>query len=181
VISIIRLTQIFAFLTTTDFTWLTTTTQTWTMLELNISIICACMPCAKPLLKRHLPALLGLTSTHKSGGHGHCSKNSTSRASKHGSRACNTEHDTDDLELCEGGGRYETRVEHRQVNPTDSRRYTDGGDRPDVVDSNIYKTTDVQVDYWQQSDSDAKRCRNDDDLSEISAHNATSVKNKENL
>lgn len=33
----------------------------WSIIELNVSIICACMPAARQFLRQHFPAVLGST------------------------------------------------------------------------------------------------------------------------
>ncbi|CZR60673.1 related to L-fucose permease [Phialocephala subalpina] len=44
--------------TGTDFTWNASTALMWSAVEVNVGIICACIPTLKPLVKRILPAMI---------------------------------------------------------------------------------------------------------------------------
>ncbi|KAI9681320.1 MAG: hypothetical protein M1817_002603 [Caeruleum heppii] len=187
IVSIIRLTHIFAFLTTTDLTWLATTTQIWTVLEVHCAIICACMPCAKPLLRRHLPMLVGDSAAAESGPSGYSSQRSQSSTNKI-PRTRTTAVNEEDLELYEGG-KSETVVSSREVHPTNPKRYTDGSRRLDEEDApdNIYKETQVHVDYWEVDGGKGVGEHGEvelrhDNQSDVSAqHHGSAVKGRENI
>lgn len=46
----------------TDFTWLGYETWTWEAIEINLGIICGCIPCIKPLIVRIFPRFLSYST-----------------------------------------------------------------------------------------------------------------------
>ncbi|KXS98298.1 hypothetical protein AC578_6831 [Pseudocercospora eumusae] len=72
VLSILRLQSLVAYTDHNDFTWVYVTTGAWSKLELNASILCACMPAIRNYIRRFSPATTGDTvkggsTTAKSG------------------------------------------------------------------------------------------------------------------
>ncbi|KAH7084758.1 hypothetical protein BKA63DRAFT_430589 [Paraphoma chrysanthemicola] len=71
-ISIIRLLQVIAGEDEPDATWAGAPTAYWSAIELNVGILCACLPTLRPLIKKYAPGALGSsngdrTSTHRLG------------------------------------------------------------------------------------------------------------------
>lgn len=60
-VSILRLHQINAVKRSTDPVWDGAATSYWSAIELNIGILCACLPTLRPLLKKVAPGLMGST------------------------------------------------------------------------------------------------------------------------
>ncbi|KAF2027850.1 hypothetical protein EK21DRAFT_39709, partial [Setomelanomma holmii] len=60
-ISIVRLEQIMAATKTTDASWASARTAYWSAIELNVGILCACLPTLRPIIKKYAPRLLGST------------------------------------------------------------------------------------------------------------------------
>ncbi|KAI9882143.1 MAG: hypothetical protein M1823_006113 [Watsoniomyces obsoletus] len=50
-----------------DVTWHTYSPLLWTVVEVNVGIVCSCMPTLKPLLRAHMPGIFGGASTQDSG------------------------------------------------------------------------------------------------------------------
>ncbi|EME78938.1 uncharacterized protein MYCFIDRAFT_60432 [Pseudocercospora fijiensis CIRAD86] len=72
ILSILRLQSLVAYTDHNNFTWVYVTTGAWSKLELNASILCACMPAIRNYIRRFSPATTGDTvkggdSTAKSG------------------------------------------------------------------------------------------------------------------
>ncbi|KAH6668390.1 hypothetical protein B0J14DRAFT_675210 [Halenospora varia] len=59
IISIIRLKKVLILISASDTTWLASDVLTWSTIEVNVGIICACLPSFKPFLRRHFPRALG--------------------------------------------------------------------------------------------------------------------------
>ncbi|KAH6701291.1 hypothetical protein BKA61DRAFT_204051 [Leptodontidium sp. MPI-SDFR-AT-0119] len=59
IVSIIRLKKVLFFISTADITWFASDVMIWTTIEVNVGIICACLPSFKPFLRRHFPRVLG--------------------------------------------------------------------------------------------------------------------------
>ncbi|KAH7361183.1 hypothetical protein BKA66DRAFT_211313 [Pyrenochaeta sp. MPI-SDFR-AT-0127] len=71
-ISIIRLENLHRFNNSRDPLWTSSSTAYWSAIELNIGILCACLPTLRPLIKKFAPRLLGSTAgettmTHRLG------------------------------------------------------------------------------------------------------------------
>ena len=56
--SIIRLYSLYTVAHSTDYTWDNVGAATWSSIELNIGIICACLPTLKPVVNHLFPKLL---------------------------------------------------------------------------------------------------------------------------
>ncbi|KAN0115321.1 hypothetical protein V8E51_004865 [Hyaloscypha variabilis] len=65
IVSIIRLRYLFPLLSDPDTTYVVVPALIWCTIEIDVGIICACLPTLKPVLRRHLPILLG-SSGHNS-------------------------------------------------------------------------------------------------------------------
>ncbi|KAF2192126.1 hypothetical protein K469DRAFT_653382 [Zopfia rhizophila CBS 207.26] len=61
IISILRLHSLFLITHTTDPTYDNVGVATWSVVEINVSIICSCLPCLRPLVARWVP---GVSSSH---------------------------------------------------------------------------------------------------------------------
>ena len=61
VVSIIRLQSLFQFANSTNPTWDNLAVTIWSTVEINVGIICVCMPSLRVLLVRIFPKLLGTT------------------------------------------------------------------------------------------------------------------------
>ncbi|PYH89193.1 hypothetical protein BO71DRAFT_390114 [Aspergillus ellipticus CBS 707.79] len=59
VIAIVRIVTMMPFLDDMDLTWYKVTLAKWAMVEINVGIICACLPVLRPLLLQVFPQLLG--------------------------------------------------------------------------------------------------------------------------
>ncbi|PVH68619.1 hypothetical protein DL98DRAFT_375249, partial [Cadophora sp. DSE1049] len=59
IVSIIRLKYLFPLLKNPDITWAVVPALVWCTIEIDVGIICACLPTLKPVLRRHFPILLG--------------------------------------------------------------------------------------------------------------------------
>ncbi|RLL95029.1 hypothetical protein CFD26_101863 [Aspergillus turcosus] len=59
VIAIVRIVTMMPFVHSMDFTWYKVTLAKWAMVEINVGIICACLPVLRPLVLRVFPRLLG--------------------------------------------------------------------------------------------------------------------------
>ncbi|GFF32528.1 hypothetical protein IFM58399_03242 [Aspergillus lentulus] len=59
VIAIVRIVTMMPFVHSMDFTWYKVTLAKWAMVEINVGIICACLPVLRPLLLRIFPKLAG--------------------------------------------------------------------------------------------------------------------------
>ncbi|KAH3388247.1 hypothetical protein KXW42_004784 [Aspergillus fumigatus] len=59
VIAIVRIVTMMPFVHSMDFTWYKVTLAKWAMVEINVGIICACLPVLRPLLLRVVPQLAG--------------------------------------------------------------------------------------------------------------------------
>ncbi|KAH9204971.1 hypothetical protein DL95DRAFT_493910 [Leptodontidium sp. 2 PMI_412] len=59
IVSIIRLKKVLFIISAADITWFASDVVIWTTVEVNVGIICACLPSFKPLLRRHFPRVLG--------------------------------------------------------------------------------------------------------------------------
>ena len=57
VISILRLRSLYLVSVSTDVTWDNVGAATWSTVEVNVSIICACLPALKPLIRWVFPRL----------------------------------------------------------------------------------------------------------------------------
>ncbi|KAH7082002.1 hypothetical protein BKA63DRAFT_589914 [Paraphoma chrysanthemicola] len=60
-VSIVRLTEIHRHEDSSDPAWDTSSTAYWSTVELNVGILCACLPTLRPLLRKIAPRLLGST------------------------------------------------------------------------------------------------------------------------
>ncbi|KAL1883188.1 hypothetical protein Daus18300_000246 [Diaporthe australafricana] len=65
VVSIVRLSALVEFATTTNATYDNVPTAYWSVLELFVSIICCCLPAVRSLLKRVFPSCFGSTGDSK--------------------------------------------------------------------------------------------------------------------
>ncbi|KAF2830025.1 hypothetical protein CC86DRAFT_179093 [Ophiobolus disseminans] len=63
-ISIIRLTDLYKYNGTLDPLWDSSAVAYWSVMELNVGILCACLPTLRPLIKQFAPRLLGSTADH---------------------------------------------------------------------------------------------------------------------
>ena len=70
IISILRLQSLFVFRQTTDLSYNNPLTAIWSNLELNIGILCSCLPTLKALVSRSFPRALG-SSYHRDSSRGH--------------------------------------------------------------------------------------------------------------
>jgi hypothetical protein len=61
VVSILRLQSLLQFANSTNLTWDNLAVTTWSTVEINVGIICACMPSLRVLLVRIFPKILGST------------------------------------------------------------------------------------------------------------------------
>jgi hypothetical protein len=68
VVSILRLQSLISFAKTSNPTWDQTDVISWSNIEINVGIMCACMPSLRVILVRMFPKVLG-TSTGVSHGH----------------------------------------------------------------------------------------------------------------
>ncbi|PKX90720.1 putative integral membrane protein (Pth11) [Aspergillus novofumigatus IBT 16806] len=59
VIAIVRIVTMMPFVHSMDFTWYKVTLAKWAMVEINVGIICACLPVLRPLVLRVFPRLAG--------------------------------------------------------------------------------------------------------------------------
>ncbi|KAH6718755.1 hypothetical protein BKA61DRAFT_596203 [Leptodontidium sp. MPI-SDFR-AT-0119] len=59
IVSIIRLKKVLFLISAVDTTWVGSDVLIWTTIEVNVGIICACLPGFKPFLRRHFPRVLG--------------------------------------------------------------------------------------------------------------------------
>ena len=66
--SILRLKSLYTASVSKDLTWDNVGAASWSAVELNVAIICACLPMLKPLLVRMFPHLLGSTGRQNSSG-----------------------------------------------------------------------------------------------------------------
>ncbi|KAL4890281.1 hypothetical protein BDV59DRAFT_204466 [Aspergillus ambiguus] len=57
VVAIIRIVTMVPFMHSNDFTWYKVTIAKWCMVEINVGIICACLPTMRPLLVKSFPQL----------------------------------------------------------------------------------------------------------------------------
>jgi len=67
VVSIVRLQGLVTFANSINPTWDNWSTGVWSTIEINIGIICACMPSLRLLLVRLFPKVLGTNNTPPSG------------------------------------------------------------------------------------------------------------------
>ncbi|KAF2837271.1 hypothetical protein M501DRAFT_978337 [Patellaria atrata CBS 101060] len=58
VVSIVRLATMVPSLSSIDFTRFKVGVAGWAAIEINVGIICACLPCLRPMIRKHFPALL---------------------------------------------------------------------------------------------------------------------------
>lgn len=71
VVSIVRLIQVTDSASQPDGSWANAKTAYWSAIELNVGVLCACLPTLRPLLKKYVPFLLGSSTgattadTHK--------------------------------------------------------------------------------------------------------------------
>lgn len=108
--SILRLRSLVSISNSTDPTYDNPPAATWSSVEINVAIICSCLPLLRPLMTRFLP---GMFSSHKRGNSTAPRTYATIGASKHSRiRKGTSSDDTDDLELTrnsyptnENGGR----------------------------------------------------------------------------
>ncbi|CAG5169053.1 uncharacterized protein ALTATR162_LOCUS6991, partial [Alternaria atra] len=71
-VSIVRLQQIIVNADVPDATWASARTAYWSAVELNVGILCACLPTLRPLIRKFAPRLLGSSNgchmtTHRLG------------------------------------------------------------------------------------------------------------------
>ncbi|OJJ66076.1 hypothetical protein ASPBRDRAFT_201328 [Aspergillus brasiliensis CBS 101740] len=59
VIAIIRIVTMMPFVSSMDLTWYKVTLAKWAMVEINVGIICSCLPVMRPLLIRFFPTVFG--------------------------------------------------------------------------------------------------------------------------
>ncbi|KAI9930819.1 hypothetical protein MW887_011577 [Aspergillus wentii] len=57
IVSCVRIITMMPFLQSTDFTWFKVTLAKWCMVEINVGIICSCLPIMRPLLIQTFPRL----------------------------------------------------------------------------------------------------------------------------
>jgi hypothetical protein len=69
IVSILRLQSLVHFANSSNPTWDNLPVSQWSTIEINIGIICACMPSLRVLLVRLFPKLLGTTQHSKSNGY----------------------------------------------------------------------------------------------------------------
>ncbi|KAL1620177.1 hypothetical protein SLS56_009807 [Neofusicoccum ribis] len=67
IVSVLRLETLFHFANSSNFTWTSAPFGYWSTIEMDVGIICACMPAAQALLKRIWPAVFGSTVTKSTG------------------------------------------------------------------------------------------------------------------
>ncbi|ODM15122.1 hypothetical protein SI65_09361 [Aspergillus cristatus] len=65
VVAIIRIVTMIPFIHSNDFTWFKVTIAKWCMVEINVGIICACLPVLRPIIVQTFPRLF--SSYHQSG------------------------------------------------------------------------------------------------------------------
>ncbi|RAH48924.1 putative integral membrane protein (Pth11) [Aspergillus brunneoviolaceus CBS 621.78] len=73
VIAIVRIVTMMPFIHDGDLTWYKVTLAKWAMVEINVGIICACLPVLRPLLLQLAPHIFGgskVSSAGKPRGHG---------------------------------------------------------------------------------------------------------------
>ncbi|KAF9894149.1 hypothetical protein FE257_009122 [Aspergillus nanangensis] len=63
VVAIVRIVTMVPFLHSNDFTWYKVTIAKWCMVEINVGIICACLPTMRPLLIKSFPRLFSTIDT----------------------------------------------------------------------------------------------------------------------
>ncbi|KAK0637905.1 hypothetical protein DIS24_g10362 [Lasiodiplodia hormozganensis] len=68
IVSVIRLETLFKFSNNTNFTWESAPFGYWSTIEMDVGIVCACMPAVQALLKRIFPTIFGTTQGDKSTG-----------------------------------------------------------------------------------------------------------------
>ncbi|KAG2416238.1 hypothetical protein HFD88_007431 [Aspergillus terreus] len=57
VVAIVRIVTMVPFMGSNDFTWYKVTLAKWCMVEINVGIICACLPTMRPLLMKSFPRI----------------------------------------------------------------------------------------------------------------------------
>ncbi|KAI9756382.1 MAG: protein disulfide-isomerase precursor [Chaenotheca gracillima] len=134
-VSIVRLAFTYGFVSQTDTTWASTQTFTWSIIEVNVGIMCACMPTLRALLKQYLPKGDFLISSFKL---------HFSRRSKETSEGSNGRDGSDTYLNEPGRSRQDAYVRAESV---DSR-----GENP-IEPHNIRKTVDVNVNYPNRENS----------------------------
>lgn len=60
-ISVVRLAELYLQDGASDPSWDSSSLSYWTVIELNVGIMCACLPTLRPIIKKFIPALLGST------------------------------------------------------------------------------------------------------------------------
>lgn len=68
VVSVLRLETLFHFSNSANFTWESAPFGYWSTVEMDVGIICACMPAVQALLKRIWPTVFGSTAGSKGTG-----------------------------------------------------------------------------------------------------------------
>ncbi|GLA36924.1 hypothetical protein AnigIFM63309_003421 [Aspergillus niger] len=76
IVSCVRIITMMPFIHSSDFTWYKVTLATWCMVEINVGIICACLPVMRPLFLQTFPRLFSSIGSRNTSGNQQSSENS---------------------------------------------------------------------------------------------------------
>ncbi|KAL1966249.1 hypothetical protein VTN77DRAFT_4602 [Rasamsonia byssochlamydoides] len=145
IVSIIRVVTMLPTLKSTDFTWFKVQVAAWAEVEINIGIVCACLPCMKPILSRHFPYLINSSPRGTRSASGTASNSYGLRLfSKNRSTSQKVPSWPGDVEY---SANIQSKSATERADESDSMREILKGQRENGNDKSIVRTQEYEVDY----------------------------------